>query len=379
MGKSLKVKVLSRNLSRVFSEDYEGVKEKILDPGGLAIRRWNKIFIIACFFSLFIDPLFFLVPVVREELCVDVEISLQVVLTILRSLADVFYVIQIIIRFRTAYVAPSSRIFGRGELVIDTSKIALRYLSKGFWIDFIAALPLTQVLLWVIFPRLQGPTITYRKNILLFVIVFQYIPRLILIYPLSSQIAKATGVVTKTSWAGAVYNLSLFMLASHAMGALYFLESIVRQETCWMTACDQDPSCQYGFFNCQTVDDPNRVTWFQSNNVTTLCVPVGSFYNFGIYAGAYQNDVTKHQVLQQVLLLLLFRPQKFEDEVELEARENFVADESELFRTGLALAVHSARRAESFRRSIDMYSGSESGRFSPLPKPTEPDFSVYEE
>lgn len=30
-----------------------------------------------------------------------------------------------------------------------------------------------------------------------------------------SQIIKAVGVVTKTAWAGAAYNLLLFMLASH--------------------------------------------------------------------------------------------------------------------------------------------------------------------
>lgn len=53
------------------------------------------------------------------------------------------------------------------------------------------------------------------KNVLRFIIIFQYIPRLVLIFPLSSQIIKATGVVTETAWAGAAYNLMLYMLASH--------------------------------------------------------------------------------------------------------------------------------------------------------------------
>lgn len=140
-GRSLKAKVLSR----VFSEDYERVKQKILDPRGKSIRRWNKIFLVACLISLFVDPLFFYLPDVRDKVCMDIEIPLEVVLTIIRSIADIFYMIQIFVRFRTAYVAPSSRVFGRGELVIDTSKIALRYLGKGFWIDLIAALPLPQV------------------------------------------------------------------------------------------------------------------------------------------------------------------------------------------------------------------------------------------
>lgn len=140
-GRSLRAKVLSR----VFSEDYERVQRKILDPRGQAIRRWNKIFLVACLVSLFVDPLFFYLPVVRDVVCIDIGVGLEVILTTIRSIADVFYTIQIFIKFRTAFVAPSSRVFGRGELVIDPCKIAMRYLRHGFWIDFIAALPIPQV------------------------------------------------------------------------------------------------------------------------------------------------------------------------------------------------------------------------------------------
>ena len=140
-GASLKAKVLSR----VFSEDYERVKRKILDPRGPSIRRWNKIFLVTCLVSLFVDPLFFYLPIVRKELCIDIGLRLEAALTVVRSIADVFYMIQIFIRFRTAYIAPSSRVFGRGELVINTRKIAKRYLRQNFWIDLLAALPLPQV------------------------------------------------------------------------------------------------------------------------------------------------------------------------------------------------------------------------------------------
>lgn len=147
MGKSLKkVKVLSR----VFSEDFERVTKKILDPEGQAVRRWNQVFLVSCLVALFVDPLFFLVPRVQEDqLCADDDISFQVGLTLIRSVCDVFYIIHILVQFRTAYVGPSTHVFGRGELVIDTSKIALRYLRKGFWIDFIAALPVTRYAIFV--------------------------------------------------------------------------------------------------------------------------------------------------------------------------------------------------------------------------------------
>ncbi|KAL5832871.1 hypothetical protein ACOSQ3_016545 [Xanthoceras sorbifolium] len=288
-GKSLKAKVLSR----VFSEDYERVRKKILDPRGPTIRRWNKIFLVACLVSLFVDPLFFYLPVVRNEVCIDIGIPLEVFLTIIRSLADAFYIIQIYIRFRTAYVAPPSRVFGRGELVIDSSKIALRYLQKGFWIDLIAALPLPQVLIWIIIPNLRGSTMTNTKNVLRFIIIFQYLPRLFLIFPLSSQIVKATGVVTETAWAGAAYNLILYMLASHVLGACWYLLSIERQEACWRTICnDEKPSCQYGFFDCHRVEETSRGSWFNSSSITSYCDPNSSSYAFGIYGEALTFDVT---------------------------------------------------------------------------------------
>lgn len=143
-GKSLKAKVRGR----VFSEDYEKVKKHIiLYPNGKTIRLWSKIFLVACLVSVFLDPLFLYLPIVRrEEMCIDNGVrTLETTLTIIRILADVFYVIQIFVRFRTAYVSPSSRVFGRGEFVVDPSKIASRYLQRGFWLDFIAALPLPQV------------------------------------------------------------------------------------------------------------------------------------------------------------------------------------------------------------------------------------------
>ncbi|TYK14285.1 putative cyclic nucleotide-gated ion channel 15 isoform X1 [Cucumis melo var. makuwa] len=217
-GRSLRAKVLSR----VFSEDYERVQRKILDPRGQVIRRWNKIFLVACLISLFVDPLFFYLPVVRDKVCIDIGVSLEVVLTTIRSIADVFYTIQIFIKFRTAYVAPSSRVFGRGELVIDPCKIAIRYLRHGFWIDLIAAVPVPQVLIWIVIPNLSGSTMTNTKNFLRFFLIFQYFPRLFLIFPLSTQIVKATGLVTQTAWAGAAYNLILYMLASHEPAGTFF-------------------------------------------------------------------------------------------------------------------------------------------------------------
>ncbi|CAL0332292.1 unnamed protein product [Lupinus luteus] len=296
----------TRVLSRVFSEDYERVNRRvILDPRGQIINRWNKIFLVACLASLFLDPLFFYLPVVQDQVCIDIGISLEVTLTIIRSVVDLFYIIQIFIKFRTAYVAPSSRVFGRGELVIKSYKIAIRYLKMGFWLDFIAALPIPQVLIWIIIPTLRGSTMRNTKNVLRFFIIFQYLPRLFLIFPLSAQIVNATGVVTKTAWAGAAYNLMLYLLASHILGACWYLLSIERQEACWRRVCLMEKfSCEYGFFDCHRVKDGPRVSWFMTSNITNLCSPNVDFYQFGIYADAVTSQVTSSAFLNKYFYCL---------------------------------------------------------------------------
>ncbi|XAR59985.1 hypothetical protein NMG60_11033189 [Bertholletia excelsa] len=294
----------SRVLSRVFSEDYERVKRKILDPRGLTIRRWNKIFLAASLVSLFVDPLFFYLPEVKRDACIDIGITLEIILTVVRSITDVFYIVQIVVRFRTAYVAPSSRVFGRGELVLDPFMIAIRYLKSSFWIDFLAALPLPQVLMWLILPCLRGSTMANTKKVIRFIMIFQYIPRFCLIFPLTSQIVETNGVLTETAWAGAAYNLILYMLASHVLGACWYLLSIDRQEACWMSSCNSEGSCRPEFLDCNRYKNSDRAAWFASSNVTSYCNPQVGNYPFGIYGDAATVGVASSHFINKYLYCL---------------------------------------------------------------------------
>ena len=56
---------------------------------------------------------------------------------------------------------------------------------------------------------------TVKKNAMLFIMIVQYIPRVILTYPLSSKIIDEGGIVADTAWTGAGYNLMLYLMASH--------------------------------------------------------------------------------------------------------------------------------------------------------------------
>ncbi|KAK7279339.1 hypothetical protein RJT34_24388 [Clitoria ternatea] len=282
-----------RELSRVFSEDYDGAEMLILDPRGSRVNGWNKIFLAACLISLFVDPLFFYLPVARKEKCIDMSTALEVSLTIIRSLVDAFYIVQIYFKFQTAYIAPSSRVSGRGELILDSSKIASKYMHRDFWLDLLAAQPLPQVLIWAVIPNLKGSQMIASKHVLRLVTIFQYVLRLYLIYPLSSEIIKANGVMMEKAWAGAAYNLMLYMLASHVLGSSWYLLSIERQNECWKKACTlQYPHCQYHYLECPSIGDPHRISWFRSSNLSNLCDQNSDFFQFGIFADALSLEIT---------------------------------------------------------------------------------------
>ncbi|KAM3224328.1 hypothetical protein ACQJBY_057614 [Aegilops geniculata] len=130
-------------------------KNKIFDPSSDFILTWNRVFLFSCFLALFIDPLYFYIPKIvygTAYSCAGTDRHLTIILTFFRSITDLFYVIHIIIKFRTAFIKTSSTlgIFKGGDLVTDPKEIAWKYLRSDFAIDVVAALPLPQVLgaLW---------------------------------------------------------------------------------------------------------------------------------------------------------------------------------------------------------------------------------------
>lgn len=74
-----------------------------------------------------------------------------------------------------------------------------------------------QVIIWFVIPAVNNSSANHTNNTLSMIVLIQYIPRVFLIVSLNSKIVKSSGVVTRTAWAGAAYNLLLYTLASHVM------------------------------------------------------------------------------------------------------------------------------------------------------------------
>lgn len=83
-----------------------------------------------------------------------------------------------------------------------------------------------QVVILILIPKLGGSRSLNTKNLLKFVVLFQYVPRVIRIYPLYREVTRASGILTETAWAGAAFNLFLYMLASHVSLIMIYVPTI---------------------------------------------------------------------------------------------------------------------------------------------------------
>ncbi|TYI68917.1 hypothetical protein E1A91_D08G119200v1 [Gossypium mustelinum] len=269
-----------------------GSSKKVLDPQGPFLQRWNKIFLLSCIIAVSIDPLFFYVPVINDDKkCLVLDEKMEITAGVLRSFTDIFYIIHIIFQFRTGFIAPSSRVFGRGVLVEDSLAIAKRYLKSYFVIDVLAVLPLPQVVILIIIPQMRGLKSLNTKNLLTFIVLFQYLPRVFRIYPLYKEITRTSGILTETAWAGAAFNLFLYMLASHVFGAFWYLFSIEREYTCWKDACRNNTKCNPRSFYC---DGDSSFSMFL-NQSCPIQTPNTTLFNFGIFLNALQSGVVESE------------------------------------------------------------------------------------
>lgn len=80
-----------------------------------------------------------------------------------------------------------------------------------------------QIVVWRFLQRSNGSDVLPTKQALFFIVLLQYVPRLLRVLPLTSELKRTAGVFAETAWAGAAYYLLLYMLASHVSGYLAWL------------------------------------------------------------------------------------------------------------------------------------------------------------
>lgn len=276
----------------VFPEDLKVSEKKIFDPQDKFLQFCNKLFLISCILAVSVDPLFFYLPVFSDsETCLGIDRKLATIATTFRTIVDAFYLIRMALQFRTAYIAPSSRVFGRGELVIDPTQIAKRYMQRYFIIDLLSVLPLPQIVVWRFLLRSKGSDVLATKQALLYIILLQYIPRFFRILPLTSELKRTAGVFAETAWAGAAYYLLLYMLASHIVGSFWYLLAVERNDACWQNNCTAAVKCKKDFLYCGNQGMEDYGSWNSSILNSNCSADDSNQFDYGIYSNALSSGI----------------------------------------------------------------------------------------
>ncbi|PQP93095.1 hypothetical protein Pyn_14016 [Prunus yedoensis var. nudiflora] len=160
--------------------------KEIFDPQGPFLPLWNKIFVIACVIAVSLDPLFFYIPNINEKYkCLGKDKKLRTAALLLRSLMDLTFVIHMVHQIRvTAKIMASEEVSRRGK---SDWLCRRRELVKAMpWfsilIDFLAALPIPQLAIGVVFFRRKSSEYFRKRRIMTFLLLFQYLPRVYRIF-----------------------------------------------------------------------------------------------------------------------------------------------------------------------------------------------------
>ncbi|XP_075644751.1 putative cyclic nucleotide-gated ion channel 10 [Castanea sativa] len=284
-----------KSILPVSDQQESAPRRTFIDPRRQFLLTWNKIFMLSCVISMALDPLFFYIPVIHDkDKCLDSDLTLAKIACVLRSLFDAFYVLHIIFQFRTGFTTPYSLVFGLGEPIADPVAIAKRYLSTYFLIDILSILPLPQVLVFITIPSIKTQAPLFMK----LVIFSQYVPRITRICILYREETRTSGMLIQP-WTGAAYNLFLYMLASHVLGAFWYLCAIEREETCWQKHCKNSTGCEDKDFYCGDYRNESFAhLYYECPFIKPDDIENTTVFNFGMFTDVLKSGMVETKDFQ---------------------------------------------------------------------------------
>ncbi|KAG6745731.1 hypothetical protein POTOM_050234 [Populus tomentosa] len=341
----------AKGWARRFNNAINSYIPGVMNPHTKVVQEWNKFFVLSCLGAIFVDPLFFILLSVKqlsnhafsnfyaglcnvlcsmlcylgtlynillgsllhavlflvlhdflfwvqEEKCIVINWEMTKAVVSLRCLTDAIFLLNILLQFRLAYVAPESRVVGAGELVDHPKKIAKHYLRGFFFIDLFMVLPLPQITLFLLLlPKgLDSFGANYAKNILQAVILVQYIPRLFRFIPL---LIGPNGFIFETALANFFINLFTFVLSGHIIGLCWYLFGLQRLIQCLHLACRNSGhknDCMKFIDSGGHEKHGSGTSWdsWKENANASSCFTLDGF-SYGIYAHAV--NLTRENII----------------------------------------------------------------------------------
>ncbi|VVA25856.1 PREDICTED: cyclic [Prunus dulcis] len=274
-------------------------------PKSFLQEWWNTIFVVSCVLAVLLDPLFFYIPIIKEDRkCLKLDKRLKAISFALRSLTDLFYIADLMHRIlarpkaRTTKADEAVPLKRSKSMSMNVLAKAKRILQSYILLDILAVLPVPQVVL-SIFSKMRGSRSSKTMKFLNFLVVLQYVPRVLPIYRLCHEhkkAAKKPGI-----WVKSFFNFFLYILASHVIGALWYFFAIQRETVCWQYACRSEKGCEPNTFSCEC-DDPSPRNITVLNDLCPIKPSNASFFDFGMFKHAIQSGVLQSTDFPQKFL-----------------------------------------------------------------------------
>ncbi|KAL5568330.1 hypothetical protein UlMin_024905 [Ulmus minor] len=254
---------------------------------------WNHIFVLACVVAVSLDPLFIYLPMINQkEMCVEIDNKLKTTVLVLRSFTDIIYLVDIIYSVFETYEKLNKKESGWIWNQNDLSKNVLKVTQRLPWfviiVDFLAVLPIPQVVMLVFFPRLRGPRFLDTRKYLNLILLSQYVPRVLRIYLSCKEFTNTLQELTLTVWVRGTFNFFLYVLASHIFGAFWYFFALQRETACWHQACRSHSKCVPSTYDCGE-NTPRNVTLLHLS--CPINPPDVELFDFGIFLVALQSGV----------------------------------------------------------------------------------------
>ncbi|KAF5814916.1 putative cyclic nucleotide-binding domain, Ion transport domain, rmlC-like jelly roll [Helianthus annuus] len=282
-----------------------------LDPRSQRVQDWNRVFLLVCATGLFIDPLFFYTLSISDScMCVFVDGWFAVTITVLRCVTDSLHVWNMWLQFKMSWWW-RSRHHHHGGVARSVAARVITNAKKGFFFDLFVILPIPQIVLWVVIPAMlkKGKT-TEIMTVALVMFLFQYLPKIYHSICLLRRMQKLSGYIFGTVWWGIALNLIAYFVASHAVGACWYLLGTQRAAKCLREKCmETNGRCLWRFLSCQEpiyygtrniVRDPGRLMWVADKDARTTCLQNDDNSSYGAYKWTLQlvaNDSRLEKIL----------------------------------------------------------------------------------
>ncbi|KAL2902317.1 Cyclic nucleotide-gated ion channel 18 [Bienertia sinuspersici] len=289
---------------------------KTLDPGSHFVVKWKRLLLIMGMLNMIIDPYFLYIFNAEGPKCLGIDVEAAKLLSFFRTFLDLFLFLNMILKCFIALEIPGPKEFKKRELVRDSYLIAINYIKSMFIVDLLALQPFPQcstvdrTSLLVALAMAQGflgsPTLQFppefgvlerliiwckstmkAKKLLPRAVILQFTPRAFTMVPYDAKLMEAFGLARRNLWSGAIYNLLIFVLMGHILGALFYQVYMIQQQECFYEIYKNTSVLHPGGHDC--------------SQLHKRCIAIHKEVDQGMLSDAFQNEIGLRSFIQKVI------------------------------------------------------------------------------